>query len=229
MSQEISPAIHMETREHLLGTGHGVGSSHMGSHLTLAQPLGKSASIIPNRQDCKKFCSGRGGILTWVRLILSFLFHAFSNHRLQGNSNYVCPTLLMYSLGDPNKMQRCFVNTDVLFRPIPRSAGPSVVPSGAAVCAASCPPLTTHLFPTLPLLYRTLTCTTTVAPPESAAPVALAMVVHPCPSPEQQQPCPNLAGKSWHVASRIGRVCGKSEEMFFFLGKKAKLHCAGVV
>lgn len=56
----------------------------------LHSPLGKvlALSLIDKTArsfaTCLRTLSGRGGILTWVRLILSFLFHAFSNHRYRG-------------------------------------------------------------------------------------------------------------------------------------------------
>lgn len=114
------------------------------------------------------------------------------------------------------QMRRCFVNTG---QAISRSAGPSVVPSGAAVCAASCPPLTTHLIPAIPLLYRTPPGPTTAAPPERAAPMARPLVVHPRPSPEQQQPAPALLG-SLGMCSRWGGCTENLRRCFSFLGRK---------
>lgn len=38
-----------------------------------------------------------------------------------------------------------------------------------------------------------------------------------------------LSNRKSRVDVRWGRVCGKSEEMFFFLGKKAKLQFSGIL
>lgn len=70
-SWETSSAINMGTREHLLGTRHGEGSSRMGSHLTRStSPWGKvlTLSLIDEAArifaTCLRSPHGRGGILT---------------------------------------------------------------------------------------------------------------------------------------------------------------------
>lgn len=105
------------------GAGHGVGSLHAVPHSTLSTAPSGNTVIVPAKTDetargfasCPRSLSGRGGILTWVRLISSDLFPLLAIHRLHGNSNYMCPTLLVELLGDSGEMRRCFVNSGRLF------------------------------------------------------------------------------------------------------------------
>ena len=169
--------------------------------------------------------SGRGGILTWVKLISSYLFTLLAIHQLQGKSNYMCPTHLVWLLGDSDKMRECFVNTDALFLCL---LVPGQLPAAL---------LSTQFLPTPPPLpdfhpptpVWTPPCTSAASTPETAAHAAPGQWYIPAFLQGSSSPAPALLGSLGMQPAGWGRVCGKSEEMFSLLGKKARLQFAGVL